>query len=122
MTHSVPTRRASELGAPEGFDVDEVFAGGGAGGRFSEFFEGLCRGKAGSGGYSQQQARGAHGPADLRARLAVSLEAVYPGASVRGGPNGKTFDVRVPMGPPPGQVIEPAGQGTAGGHLVLDVE
>src|SRR3546814_3038276 len=53
-------------GAPEGFDFDEVFAGGGAGGGFSDFFESLFRRQAGGGGYSQQQARGAHGPADLR--------------------------------------------------------
>src|SRR5690606_8400382 len=110
-------------GAPEGFDFDEVFAGGGAGGGFSDFFESLFRRQAGAGGYAQQ-ARGAHahGPADLRARLAVSLEAVYRGDSVRVGLNGKTFDVRVPKGIRPGQVIRLAGQGTRGGNLLLEIE
>ena len=111
-------------GAPEGFDFDEVFAGGGAGGGFSDFFESLFRRQAGGSGYSQQQARGAHahGPADLRARLAVSLEAVYRGDSVRIGLNGKTFEVRVPKGIRPGQVIRLAGQGTRGGNLLLEIE
>ena len=109
-------------GTPEGFDFDEVFAGGGAGGGFSDFFESLFRRQQGGGGFSQQQARGAHGPADLRARLAVSLEAVYRGESVRVGLNGKAFDVRVPKGIRPGQVIRLAGQGTRGGNLLLEIE
>jgi curved DNA-binding protein len=103
------------------FDFDEVFAGGGAGGGFSDFFESLFRRQAG-GGFSQQPPRGRHGPADLRARLAVSLEAVYRGDSVRVGLNGKAFDVRVPKGIKPGQVIRLAGQGTGGGNLLLEIE
>jgi curved DNA-binding protein len=108
-------------GGGEGFDFDEVFAGGGAGGGFSDFFESLFR-RQGGGGFSQQQARGHHGRADLRARLAVSLEAVYRGDSVRVGLNGKAFDVRVPKGIKPGQAIRLAGQGTGGGNLLLEIE
>ena len=105
----------------EGFDFDEVFAGGGAGGGFSDFFESLFR-RQGGGGFSQQQARGRHAQADLRARLAVSLEAVYRGDNVRVGLNGKAFDVRVPKGIKLGQVIRLAGQGSGGGSLLLEIE
>jgi curved DNA-binding protein len=110
-------------GAPGDFDFDEVFAGGGAGGGFSDFFESLFRRQQGA-GFGQQQARGAQGQArsDLRARLAVSLEAVYRGDTVRVGLNGKTFEVRVPKGIKPGQVIRLAGQGAQGGNLLLEIE
>jgi curved DNA-binding protein len=108
-------------GGGEGFDFDEVFTGGGAGGGFSDFFESLFR-RQGGGGFSQQQARGRQSQADLRARLAVSLEAVYRGDSVRVGLNGKTLDVRVPKGVRPGQVIRLAGQGSGGGSLLLEIE
>ena len=109
-------------GNPGDFDFDEVFAGGGAGGGFSDFFESLFRRQ--QGGFGQQQARGAHahGRSDLRARLAVSLEAVYRGDTVRVGLNGKTFEVRVPKGVKPGQVIRLAGQGALGGNLLLEIE
>src|SRR3546814_16416692 len=50
------------------------------------------------------------------------LEAVYRGDSVRVGLNGKTFDVRVPKGIRPGQMIRLAGQGTRGGNLLLEIE
>jgi curved DNA-binding protein len=105
------------------FDFDEVFAGGGAGGGFSDFFESLFRRQQG-GGFGQQQARGSHGQgrSDLRARLAVSLEAVHRGDTVRVGLNGKTFEVRVPKGIKPGQVIRLAGQGAQGGNLLLEIE
>src|SRR5690606_232372 len=109
----------------EGFDFDEIFAGGGAGGGFSDFFESLFRR---GGGFSQQHAGPGprpgqgQGPGDLRARLAVSLETVYRGDTVRVSLNGKTFDVRVPQGIKPGQAIRLAGQGTGGGNLLLEVE
>ena len=109
----------------EGFDFDEIFAGGGAGGGFSDFFESLFRR---GGGFSQQQAGPgprpgqAQGRGDMRARLAVSLETVYRGDAVRVSLNGKTFDVRVPKGIKPGQAIRLAGQGAGGGSLLLEVE
>ncbi len=103
-----------------GFDFDEIFAGGGAGGGFSDFFESLFRRQAGV-GPGQPQARAA-GRGDVRARLAVPLEAVHRGDSIRLGLGGKTFDVRVPKGVRPGQVIRLAGQGRDGGNLLLEVE
>lgn len=105
-------------GAQEGFDFEEIFAGGGAGGGFSDFFEELFgRRRGASGG----QPRGAQPRGDTRAKLAVPLEAVYRGDSVRIAINGKTLDVRVPKGVRPGQVIRLGGQG-AHGDLLLEIE
>jgi curved DNA-binding protein len=103
-------------GAPEGFDFDEIFAGGGAGGGFSDFFEEMFGRRRGGGQQRGPQPRG-----DTRAKLAVPLEAVYRGDSVRIGVNGKTLDVRVPKGVRPGQVIRLGGQG-AHGDLLLEIE
>jgi len=102
-------------GAPGGFDFDEIFAGGGAGGGFSDFFEEMFGRRRGGAG-QRAQPRG-----DTRAKLAVPLEAVYRGDSVRIGVNGKTLDIRVPKGVRPGQVIRLGGQG-AHGDLLLEIE
>lgn len=106
-------------GAQE-FDFEEIFggAGGGSGG-FSDFFEGLFgrRGRAEAPGQ-----RGPQGPRDSRAKLAVPLQAVHDGGSVRVNVNGRQLDVRVPTGVKPGQVIRLAGQGSQGGNLLLEVE
>jgi len=104
-------------GQPD-FDFDEIFASGGAGGGFSDFFENLFgqRGR-GNGG-----ARGGQPAGDTRAKLAVPLNAVYNGSSVRIGVAGKTLDVRVPKGVRPGQVIRLARQGNGGRDLLLEVE
>ena len=105
-------------GGPGGFDYDEIFAGGGAGGGFSDFFESLFgRASRGSGANGRPQPRG-----DTRAKLAVPLEAVYDGGSVRIGVNGKTLDIRVPKGIKPGQSIRLGGQGNRGGDLFLEIE
>ncbi|MCD9032001.1 DnaJ domain-containing protein [Luteimonas sp. Y-2-2-4F] len=106
------------FGGGAGPDFDEIFAGGGAGGGFSDFFEELFgRRRAGQ--------RGAQGPqaprGDTRARLAVPLEAVYHGHSVRIAVNGKSLDVNVPRGIRPGQAIRLKGQGTHG-DLLLEIE
>jgi curved DNA-binding protein len=100
------------------FDFEEIFAGGGAGGGFSDFFESLFgqRGRGGPQG-ARPQPRG-----DTRAKLAVPLEAVYDGGSVRIGINGRTLDIRIPKGIRPGQVIRLGGQGNRGGDLLLEIE
>ncbi len=107
--------------ANSGFDYEDVFADGGAGGGFSDFFESLFR--------RQQAGRGAPGPGfaqpprgDTRARLAVPLETAYRGDSVRISVGGRTLDVRIPPGVRPGQVIRLASQGQQGGHLLLEIE
>lgn len=106
-------------GGTGGFDYEEVFAGGGAGGGFSDFFEGLFRRGGGNG---RAQPRGPQPVGDTRAKLAVSLESVHRGDSVRVGVGGKTFEVRVPKGIRPGQVIRLARQGQRGGDLLLEIE
>ena len=108
-------------GQPD-FDFDEIFAGGGAGGGFSDFFESMFgRGRAG-GGPRGPQARGPSGDGITRAKLAVALESVYSGGSVRVGINGRTLDLRVPKGVKPGQSIRLAKQGNNGGDLLLEIE
>ena len=105
-------------GQPD-FDFDEVFAGGGAGGGFSDFFEQMFgRGRGGP----QAGARGPQPQGDTRARFAVPLDAVYNGSSVRVGINGRTLEVRVPKGIKPGQSIRLARQGNGGGDLLLEIE
>ncbi|KER82251.1 DnaJ C-terminal domain-containing protein [Xanthomonas arboricola] len=113
-------------GGGQGYDYEEVFGNGGAGGGFSDFFESLFAGQRGGrprgpgtgpGAGAGPQARG-----DTRAKLAVPLEAVYAGDSVRITINGKQLDVRVPKGVQPGQVIRLSGQGNGGGNLLLEIE
>jgi len=103
-----------------GADFEEIFAGGGAGGGFSDFFESLF-GRGRAGGFGQAGPRAAPARGDTRAKLAVPLESVYDGGSVRIGVSQKTLDVRVPKGIRPGQVIRLAGQGTHG-DLLLEIE
>lgn len=106
---------------PEGFDFEEVFAGGDGGG-FSDFFESLF-GRTRGGGFGQQ-APGRGGPpprGPTRAKLAVPLEAVHDGSTLRISVNGKALDVRIPKGIRPGQAIRLAGQGTHG-DLLLEIE
>ncbi len=109
------------------FDFGEVFGdmggrGGGAGaGGFSDFFESLFARQRGAGGGPRP---GAAPPprGDTRAKLAVPLEAVHRGDSVRITLNGRQLDVRVPKGIRAGQAIRLTGQGTSGGNLLLEVE
>jgi len=109
-------------GGPEGFDFDEIFAGGGAAGGFSDFFEEMFGRRRAQQGFGQGQGgRRAPPRGDTRAKLAVPLEAVYNGTGVRIGVNGKALDVRIPKGIKPGQVIRLAGQGSHG-DLLLEVE
>jgi len=104
-------------GAPGDFDFDEIFAGGGAGGGFSDFFESLFGRQRPGGPGARPQPRG-----DTRAKLAVPLEAVYRGDAVRIGVNGKTLEIRIPKGIKPGQSIRLPKQGSSGGDLFLEIE
>ncbi|MBD9369108.1 DnaJ C-terminal domain-containing protein [Xanthomonas sp. XNM01] len=107
------------------FDFGEVFGdmggrGGPGNGGFSDFFESLfARQRAAGAG---PRAGGAPPRGDTRAKLAVPLEAVYKGDSVRITLNGRQLDVRVPRGIRAGQSIRLTGQGTGGGNLLLEVE
>ena len=104
-------------GGQQDFDFDEIFAGGGAGGGFSDFFESLFGRGAGGG-----RPRGPQPAGDTRAKLAVPLESIYSGGSVRISVGGRTLDVRVPRGIRPGQSIRLARQGSQGGDLLLEIE
>ena len=109
--------RGGPGGQPD-FDFDEIFAGGGAGGGFSDFFESLFgRGRGNAGAGPRAQPAG-----DTRAKLAVPLESVYNGGSVRISVGGRTLDVRIPKGVKPGQSIRLARQGSQGGDLLLEIE
>ena len=102
-------------------DFDEIVAGG-AGGGFSDFFESLFgRGRGGPGAPGAGP-RGPQPGGESRAKLAVPLESVYAGGSVRIAVNGRTLDVRVPTGIKPGQAIRLARQGNGGGDLLLEIE
>ena len=107
-------------GGPGGFDFEEVFAGGDGGG-FSDFFESLFGRTRGNGFGQQAPGRGPQPRGPTRAKLAVPLEAVHDGSTVRIGVNGKSLDVRIPKGVRPGQAIRLAGQG-AHGDLLLEIE
>lgn len=106
---------------PGGVDFDEIFAGGGAGGGFSDFFEELFgHRRAGTG---PRAGRGTPPRGDTRARLAVPLEAVYEGRAIRIAVNDKALEVRIPKGVRPGQLIRLKGQGAGGqGDLLLEIE
>ncbi|MCD9086334.1 DnaJ C-terminal domain-containing protein [Stenotrophomonas sp. SY1] len=109
------------FGGGQGFDFEEVFGGGGAGGGFSDFFESLFarqRGGRPQGGFGG----GPQPMRDTRAKLSVPLEAAYNGDNLRITVDGKQLDVRVPKGIRPGQVIRLVGQGNGGGNLMLEVE
>ena len=108
---------------PGGVDFDEIFAGGGAGGGFSDLFEQMFGRRAGGGYAGPQPGRGPAQPrGDTRARLAVTLETIYRGDSVRVPVMGKTFEVRIPRGIRPGQVVRLPRQGQHGGDLLLEIE
>lgn len=90
----------------------------------SDFFESLFAGQRGGRprGPGAGAGPGAQTRGDTRAKLAVPLEAVYSGDSVRITITGKQLDVRVPKGIQPGQVIRLSGQGNGGGNLLLEIE
>ncbi len=110
-------RGSSGPGGQADFDYDEIFAGGGAGGGFSDFFESLFGRQRGGAG-----PRGPQPTGETRAKLAVPLESVCAGGSVRISVNGRTLDVRVPKGIRPGQAIRLSKQGNGGGDLLLEIE
>ena len=73
--------------------VDHQGRGGAQGGGFSDFFESLFARQRGAG---PRPGAGPQPRGDTRAKLAVPLEAVYRGDSVRINLNGRQLEVKVP--------------------------
>ena len=129
-------------GAPSGFgdvDFEEIFAGrGGPSGNddFSDFFEQIFRSqrggyRGGGGGFDGFEGFGGGGPQPgrstqprppSRVKLAVSLEQVYEGQTVRISVNNKTIDLKIPKGIGVGQSIRLAGQGQGGSDLMIEID
>lgn len=105
-----------------GAGYEDIFAGGGAAGGFSDFFEEMF-GRRHTGGFGQSPGSYSRGRpnTDTRARLAVSLEAVYRGDTVAVTVGGRKLNVKVPQGVRAGQSIRLKGQGTHG-DLLLELE
>lgn len=128
------TMRAGGWRAGEAFRPPPDFGGfeGGPGGTeaFSDFFEAFFGAKArqraagaGAGARTGAGARGAR-PArgDLRLSLPVPLEMAHAGGLRRVEIDGREFEVKVPAGIRPGQVIRLAGKGPGGGDVLLEVD
>lgn len=100
-------------------------AGFGSGGNFSDFFSTLFGG-AGAGGFNgggfdDEDPAFGHSQ-DQRAKLSISLEDSYNGATRNISVGGRTLNVRIPKGVTAGQTIRLAGQGTNGGNLLLEID
>ncbi len=95
-------------------------AGAADGGGFSDFFSSLFGG--GLGGFEDMDS-GYEAPArDQRAKLEITLEDSYEGATRSVTIGKRTLSVKIPKGIVSGQTIRLAGQGTRGSNLMLEVE
>jgi curved DNA-binding protein len=128
-------RAGERFTPPPGWHVD--FGQGGGFGRgprggaehgpggFSDFFSTLFGG--GLGGFDGQGFEDighsfAGGAGEQRAKIAITLEDSFQGATRNVAVGGRTLNVRIPQGVVAGQVIRLAGQGARGGNLMLEVE
>ncbi len=103
-------------GNGQGFRFDQ---GGGEG--FSDFFESLFGGAGRGAARARQAPQG-----DTRAKLAIPLEIAYSGGAQAISVDGRTLEVKIPVGIRPGQVIRLAGQGQGPtahrGDLLLEID
>lgn len=91
-------------------------------GGFSDFFSSLFGG-TGAGGFFEEQVQGFGAPPrEVRARLAVSPQDAYSGATRTLDVGGRRLSVRIPKGIGHGQVMRLAGQGGNGADLLLEIE
>lgn len=106
-------------GAHGAGDFNYEFGQGGGGAGFSDFFESLfgARSRPRPGPSQGAQPRG-----DQRAKLSVPLEVAFAGGSQRVQLDGRTLDVKIPVGIRVGQVIRLGGQAPGGGDLLLEVD
>ncbi len=125
-------KAGQEFRPPPDWDPGAMFGGGFSGEGFSDFFETLFGGgrRGGFGGAGPRIRRGQ----DHTARLAISLEDAYvgatraitmPGAGPMQGGAPRRLNVKIPAGTVEGQRIRLAGQGGAGrggaGDLYLEI-
>lgn len=93
------------------------FQGGAQNGDFSDFFESLFGGRS----RASAQPLG-----DTRAKVAIPLEIAFSGGQQRFTVDGRTLEVKIPVGIKPGQVIRLAGQGLSSGarksDLLLEID
>jgi curved DNA-binding protein len=108
--------RGGRRGGPAGFGA----GGGPANGNFSDFFSTLFGGTAGD--FDDAEGAFAGAAQDQRAKLAISLEDSFNGATRNISIGNKTLSVRIPKGVTAGQTIRLAGQGGQGGSLLLEME
>ena len=99
------------MAAPGGFDFDEIFAGGGAGGGFSDFFEELFGGAA-RGGWRPARARAAAARRHARQARGAAGSRSTTAAACASASTASTLDVRMPKGikPGPGDPARRAGR------------
>jgi curved DNA-binding protein len=108
-------------GAPGGVRVEVGDLEGLFGGNFSDFFQAIFGGVAGSAAASRGRAR------DLEQHVAISLEEAFHGTRRQLRRNGRNLEVKIPAGARSGTRIRVAGQGAPGGgpagdlYLVVDV-
>ena len=87
-------------------------------GGFSDFFSTLFGGN----GFEQDPRGFRQAPREVRARLQVSLQDSYAGATRTIDVGGRRLSVKVPKGITTGQVIRLGGQGGNGADLLLEIE
>ncbi len=102
---------------PGGGGFHQGFGGDAQNGDFSDFFESLFGGRS----RASQQPLG-----DTRAKVAIPLEIAFSGGQQRFTVDGRTLEVKIPVGIKPGQVIRLAGQGRSSGarksDLLLEID
>ncbi len=113
-------RSGQEYQPPSGHGAGgfhQGFQGGAQNGDFSDFFESLFGGRS----RASAQPLG-----DTRAKVAIPLEIAFSGGQQRFTVDGKTLEVKIPVGIKPGQVIRLAGQGRSSGarksDLLLEID
>ena len=90
---------------------------------FSDFFSGLFGGAGGMGGGSPFGGGFEQAAQDTRAKLSISLEDSYQGATrAISLSNGRNLNVKIPKGILAGQTIRLGEQGSQGGDLLLEIE
>ncbi len=92
-------------------------------GGFSDFFSSLFGGGLGGNGngFEEVSSFSGGGGRDQQARLAISLEDSYNGATRRVALGNRTINVRIPMGVIEGQTVRLAGQAARGGDVLLEI-